>query len=140
MKTVPLSKTLSLPETVSNMPSDKFSIRSRLISFTHAARGIRQFVWHEHNARIHLVATICVLVAAIILKIKGAEAAILAIVTGFVWVAEITNTVIERLSDHITRERHPEIKIIKDLAAGAVLVAAIIAVIAGLFIFIPKII
>jgi diacylglycerol kinase (ATP) len=122
------------------MQSEKFSISSRLISFTHAARGIRQFVWREHNARIHLVATIGVITAAILLKIKGAEAAILAIVTGFVWVAEMINTVIERLADHITKQQHPEIKIIKDLAAGAVLVAAIIAVIAGLFIFIPKII
>jgi diacylglycerol kinase (ATP) len=122
------------------MQSEKFSIRSRLISFTHAARGVRVFVWHEHNARIHLVATICVAIAAIAMKIKGTAAAVLAIVTGFVWVAEIVNTVVERLADLITKEHHPEIKIIKDLAAGAVLVAAITAVIAGLFIFIPKII
>jgi len=122
------------------MQQERFSVRSRLISFTHAFRGIRQFVWHEHNARIHLAATICVIIAAVALKIKGVEAAILAIVTGFVWVAEIVNTAIEHLANHITKERHPEIKIIKDLAAGAVLVAAIIAVIAGLFIFIPKII
>jgi diacylglycerol kinase (ATP) len=122
------------------MQSEKFSIRSRLLSFTHASRGVRQFVWHEHNARIHLVATTGVIIAAIALKIKGAEAAVLAIVTGMVWVTEIINTCFEKLADHITKERHPEIKIIKDLAAGAVLIAAIIAVIAGLFIFIPKII
>jgi diacylglycerol kinase len=121
------------------MQSEKFSIRSRLISFTHAFRGVRQVFGHEHNARIHLVATIAVVIAAIILKVNSAEAAILAVVTGLVWVAEIINTCFERLADHITKQRHPEIKLIKDLSAGAVLVAAMIAVIAGLFIFIPKI-
>ena len=121
------------------MQQEKFSIRSRIMSFTHAFRGIRQFVWHEHNARIHLFATVAVIVAAIVCKLNNAEAATITIVTGFVWVTEIINTAIERLADHITKERHPEIKIIKDLAAGAVLIAAIIAVIAGLFIFIPKI-
>jgi len=121
------------------MQSEKFSIRSRLISFTHAFRGIRQFVWREHNARIHVVATIAVIIASILYKISYSDAASLALATGLVWIAEIINTAIEHLADHITKERHPEIKIIKDLAAGAVLVAAIIAVIVGLFIFIPKI-
>ena len=109
------------------------------MSFTHAFRGIRQFAWREHNARIHFVATIVVIIAAITLKVKGAEAAVLAIVTGGVWITEMINTCFERLANHITKQIHPEIKIIKDLAAGAVLVAAIIAVVAGLFIFIPKI-
>ena len=120
------------------MQQEKFSIRSRIFSFTHAFRGIRQFVWHEHNARIHLVATIAVVITAAALKVSCPEAAVLAAVTGLVWVAEILNTCIEHLADHITKERHPEIKIVKDLAAGAVLVAAVIAVIAGLLIFIPK--
>jgi diacylglycerol kinase (ATP) len=121
------------------MQPEKFSIRSRLNSFTHAFRGIRQFIWHEHNARIHLFATIAVIIAAIAMKVTTLEAATLTIVTGLVWITEIVNTCIERLADHVTKERHPEIKIVKDLAAGAVLVAAIIAVIAGVFIFIPKI-
>lgn len=85
------------------------------------------------------MATIAVLIAAIVLKVTSVEAAVLAIVTGLVWAAEIINTVIEHLANFITKERHSEIKIIKDLAAGAVLVAAITAVIVGLFIFIPKI-
>lgn len=85
------------------------------------------------------MAAIAVIIAAIVLKVSGAEAAVLAIAIGLVWVAEIVNTTIEHLANFITRERHPEIKIIKDLAAGAVLIAAITAVIVGLFIFIPKI-
>jgi diacylglycerol kinase len=122
------------------MRSEKFSIRKRLTSFIYAFRGIRQFVWLEHNARIHLVATITVVIVAIVLKVTTVEAALLTIVTGGVWITEIINTAIERLADLITKEHHPGIKIIKDLAAGAVLVAAVTAVAVGLFIFIPKII
>ena len=59
--------------------------------------------------------------------------------TGLVWVTEILNTCLEKLADFITLEQHPHIKYIKDLAAGAVLVAAIIAVVTGLLIFIPKV-
>lgn len=120
------------------MQQEKFSIRSRLKSFSHAIAGIRQFIWQEHNARIHLAATVAVIIAAWYLQVSRTEAAILTVVTGLVWVAEILNTCVEKLANLITRERHPQIKIIKDLAAGAVLVAAAIAVITGLLIFIPK--
>jgi diacylglycerol kinase (ATP) len=122
------------------MQPEKFSIRSRVKSFSHALAGLRQFVGREHNARIHVAATLAVIVTGFLLHVSYTEAAILAVVTGLVWVAEIVNTCMERLSDVITRERHPEIKLVKDLAAGAVLVAAIIAVVTGLLIFIPKII
>ena len=120
------------------MEPRKFSVRERIRSFKYAIAGLRRFVSREHNSRIHLVATILVIIAARVLEVTATEAAILAVVIGMVWVAEILNTCIERLADHITKERHPEIEIIKDLAAGAVLVAAIVAVVAGLFIFIPK--
>jgi diacylglycerol kinase (ATP) len=122
------------------MQPERFSIRSRIKSFSHALAGLRQFVVREHNARIHVVATIGVIIAGLLLNVTRTEAAILAIVTGLVWVAEIFNTCVERLADLITKERHPGIKIVKDLAAGAVLTAAITAVIVALFIFIPKII
>jgi diacylglycerol kinase (ATP) len=121
------------------MEPEKFSIRSRIKSFSYALAGLRRFVISEHNARIHLAATIGVIIAALVIGVTSTEAAILAIVTGLVWVAEMLNTCIERLADHITKERHPEIGIIKDLAAGAVLSAAITAVLVALFIFIPKI-
>jgi diacylglycerol kinase (ATP) len=122
------------------MQAEKFSIRSRIKSFSHAFSGMRQFVVSEHNARIHVAATFAVIITGFLLHVSYTEAAILAGVTGLVWVAEILNTCVERLSDVVTRERHPDIKIVKDLAAGAVLVAAIIAVVTGLLIFIPKII
>ena len=92
----------------------------------------------EHNTRIHLAATIAVGIAAYVFHVSYAEAAVLAIVTGIVWITEIMNTCIERTMDFFYPEEHPQVKYIKDLAAGAVLVAAITAVVAGLLIFIPK--
>ena len=122
------------------MQPEKFSLRRRIKSFAYALSGLRQFITREHNARIHLVATIAVIITAFLLNVSYLEAAALAIVTGLVWVAEILNTCLENLADFVTLEQHPNIKHIKDLAAGAVLVAAIIAVVTGLLIFIPKII
>jgi diacylglycerol kinase (ATP) len=122
------------------MQQQKFSIRSRARSFYYAFAGIRRFLLQEHNARIHLAATFCVAVVAWALRASGGECAILAAAVGLVWVAEIFNTCLERLCDLVSTERNPDIKFIKDLAAGAVLVASVIAVIIGLFIFLPRII
>lgn len=120
------------------MERQRFSFRRRLRSFRYALAGIRQFLILEHNTRIHLAATIAVGIAAYVFHVSYAEAAVLAIVTGIVWITEIMNTCIERTMDFFYPEEHPQVKYIKDLAAGAVLVAAITAVVAGLLIFIPK--
>ena len=55
-----------------------------------------------------------------------------------VWTAEIFNTAIEKTMDFISREKHPQIKLVKDLAAAAVLITAVSAIIVGAIIFIPK--
>jgi diacylglycerol kinase (ATP) len=120
------------------MEPEKFSIRSRIKSFSYAIAGIREFIQREHNARIHLAATIAVIIAAWVLHVSLMEAVSLTLAIGLVWITELLNTCIERMADLITLERNPNIKFIKDLAAGAVLVAAATAVIVGLFIFIPK--
>jgi diacylglycerol kinase (ATP) len=117
-----------------------FSIRSRIKSFSYAFAGLRRFVWQEHNARIHLAATIAVVITAFLLHVSRLESVALTVVVGGVWATEMLNTSLEVLADLICPEEHPTIKFIKDLAAGAVLVAAITAVIVGLIIFIPKII
>lgn len=122
------------------MQNERFSIRGRAKSFVYAGKGIRRFLRSEHNAWIHLAATVAVVTAAILLKVSRMEAAILALATGLVWVTEMLNTCLERAMDLISRERRAEIGFIKDLAAGAVLVASFVAVIIGLFIFIPHII
>jgi len=116
----------------------KFSFHSRFRSFKFALAGFSELLIREHNARIHLAATMGVIVAGIVFRVSLTEAAILAVVTGGVWVTEILNTCVERMMDFIYPEEHPHIKYIKDLAAGAVLVAAFTAVVAGLLVFIPK--
>lgn len=120
------------------LEDQKFSIRGRLRSFYYAGAGIVQFFRQEHNARIHLAAAIIVSILAWWLKVSHMEAIALVVVIGLVWVTEILNTCLEKAMDFITMEEHPEIKIIKDLAAGAVLIASVTAVIVGSFIFIPK--
>jgi len=120
------------------MQSKKFSIRSRIRSFRYAGAGIARFLRQEHNAWIHLLATLSVALAGWLLHVSRMEAIALAGAVGLVWVAEMLNTCLERMADLVSPEEHPEIKFIKDLAAGAVLVAAVTAVVIGLFIFIPK--
>jgi diacylglycerol kinase (ATP) len=107
-------------------------------SLYHAMTGILEFIREEHNARVHVVGTLSVGIAAYVLHVSNTEAAALAIVTGGVWLTEMLNTCVERIMDFVHPEEHPKIKFIKDLAAGAVLVAAITAVVVGLLIFIPK--
>ncbi|HMH21413.1 MAG TPA: diacylglycerol kinase family protein [Puia sp.] len=121
------------------MEPQKFSLRSRAKSFQYAGAGIARFLKTEHNAWIHLAATLVVIVAGWMLKVTYGEAAALVLAVGLVWVTEMLNTCLERTMDLISRDQHPGIGYIKDLAAGAVLVASVAALVTGLFIFIPKI-
>jgi diacylglycerol kinase (ATP) len=121
------------------MQQQRFSIRKRAKSFYYAGTGIRRFLKSEHNARIHLAATLAVVIAALVLKVSRLEASALASAIGLVWVTEMLNTCLERAMDLLSTERRPEIGFVKDLAAGAVLVASVTALVIGLFIFIPHI-
>jgi diacylglycerol kinase len=120
------------------MKTNQFSFRERVGSFCFAFNGIKRFLRDEHNARIHLVATVTVFTAAWRMQLPAREIISLVIVTGFVWAAEIFNTAIENIMDFISTERRPEIKLIKDLSSAAVLIAAFAALVTGLLIFIPK--
>jgi len=120
------------------MKSKSFSFRARANSFRFAWEGIYKFFSREHNARIHLAATVAVVFAAWKFSISRNEIISLVIVIGFVWVSEIFNTAIEKIMDFISPQRHPEVKFIKDMAAAAVLIAALVALLTGCLIFIPK--
>ena len=115
-----------------------FSFRARANSFRFATAGIYRFFAQEHNAWIHLFTTIMVFISAWCLKVSRHELVLLIIVSGFVWVAEIFNTAIEKTMDFIEPRYNTGVEVIKDLAAAAVLVAAFIALATGAFIFIPK--
>jgi diacylglycerol kinase (ATP) len=120
------------------MKPKAFSIRARANSFRFAWEGIYNFFSQEHNAWLHLAASVTVFIAAWRFHISRNEIILLIIVIGFVWVAEIFNTAIEKIMDFISLQRHPEVKFIKDLAAAAVLIAALTALLTGGLIFIPK--
>lgn len=115
-----------------------FTLRARLRSFRYAYSGLIRFFFEEHNAIVHLLATIVVGALVIFFRINGAELLALVIVTGGVWVAELLNTAIEQVMNMVSPEWHPKVKYIKDLAAAAVLVAAITALLVGGLIFIPR--
>jgi diacylglycerol kinase (ATP) len=118
--------------------NESFSLKARGESMQYAFEGIFIFFKQEHNARLHLLATIAVIVLSIIFPVSKMEAIALVLAVGFVWVAEIFNTAIEKMMDFISVDKDDRIKTIKDLSAAAVLVTALIAVITGCFIFIPK--
>ena len=121
------------------MTERPFSWKETLHAFGYALQGIRKFMMNERNARLHLLATILVVLSSLFFRVTRWEAVALTVVVGFVWVAEIFNTCIEKTMDFISMEKRKEIKYIKDLAAGAVLIASLAAFIIGLLIFIPKI-
>jgi len=115
-----------------------FSLKARIRSLGFALEGVLGFFRTEHNAIIHLMATVLVLIAAIFFKISRTEMIAIAVAIGFVWTAEMFNTAIEKLADTISGEFHPKIKFIKDVSAAAVLVSAITAFAIGSIVFIPK--
>jgi diacylglycerol kinase (ATP) len=109
-------------------------------AFKHALAGIRDFATREQHARIYAGATIGVIILAFGFKVSIAEWIAIILVSGFVWVAEMLNTCIEKILDLISEERSADIRFIKDVAAGAVLLASLTALVTGLLLFIPKMI
>ena len=120
------------------MKTQEFSVRDRVRSFRFAMDGVASFFQREHNAWLHFMATIVVFTLAALTSVTKTELLALVFAIGFVWVAEMFNTCIERVMDFVSPQRHPEIKFIKDLAAAAVLTAAITAFVVGAIVFIPK--
>jgi diacylglycerol kinase (ATP) len=119
------------------MDQDRFSLRQRIRSFDFAFRGIADFVKGEHNAWLHLAATVVVVMLGFYTGINSFEWMAIVFAIGLVWVSEMFNTCIEKLIDFFYPEHHESIRLIKDIAAGAVLVASIIAFVIGLLVFIP---
>lgn len=120
------------------MNQEKFSIYKRLKSIVYALNGIKIVIVEEHNARIHLISAIIVVLAGFLFKISKAEWISIIFAIGFVFALEIINSAIENMADFISPEKNEQIKKIKDLSAGAVLIGATTAFVIGLIVFIPK--
>ena len=121
------------------MKTKAYSLASRIDSFSFALQGIQSMIKMEINARIHLVFTLFALVMGFLLHISSIEFIFMIIVMALVWMAELFNTAIEKSMDLISTDYHPQIKLVKDISAGAVLVCSLAAIVTGCIIFIPKI-
>lgn len=107
----------------------------RLYSFRYAFEGLFHALLNEANFRIQVVIAIVSITAGIYLKISTTEWAVLTLSMGFLLFAEMVNTVVEEFIDHIIKEESQVAKIIKDLGAGFVLVAAVTTLIILFLVF-----
>lgn len=112
--------------------------KKKEIGFRYAWNGIKEVYKTEKNFRIHLMIALIVIGAAFVLELSPLEWTAIMIVIAIVLSLEMINSAIEKLLDHIAPEQHPVIGSIKDITAGAVLVASIGSVIIGIIIFLPK--
>jgi diacylglycerol kinase len=106
-------------------------------SFRHAFAGLAHAVRTQRNARIHVLVAVAVIVLGVALGLESIKWAMIALTIGFVFAAELFNTVVEAVIDVVTEEYHPLAKAAKDVAAGAVLIAAVTAVIVGVLLLGP---
>src|SRR6266850_1380550 len=111
----------------------------RVRSFRCAFRGLRVMISSQHNAWIHAFATVVVVIAGFYFRLTRAEWCWIILAVISVWTAETLNTAFEFLTDVASPEFHPLAERAKDVAAGAVLIAAIGSVFIGLMVFGPHI-
>lgn len=112
-------------------------MRYFLRSLRFAFNGIYHFFRRERNGQIQGVLAVIAILAGLLLGITRLEWLALLLCTALVISCEMLNSAIERICNLYTTEFHPAIKIIKDVAAAAVLWAALLSLVVGLLIFIP---
>lgn len=121
------------------MKLNSFKLMDRVKSLKFAVNGIKLLLKNEHNARVHLLIALIVIIASYVFSIDAAEFMFIIISIGLVFIVELLNTAIENIANFVEPKWNEKIGEIKDYAAGAVLVSAIVSIIIGLIIFIPKI-
>ena len=112
--------------------------RRRVASFGHAGRGVWAALRSEVHLRFHALATVVVVGLGFYYGVSRLEWALLALAAAGVWTAELLNTAIEALTDLASPAWHPLAGKAKDVAAGAVLLAALGALAVGALVFGPK--
>lgn len=117
----------------------KRSLKRLFKSFTYACDGLKYAFRYEQNLTVHILVSIFVVFLGIYFQISTMEWILLLFLIGLVIGAELINTAIEATIDFVSKEIHPLAKIAKDTAAAAVMVFAIMAVLVGLLLFLPKI-
>ena len=120
-----------------NTSKDNFFI-GRYKSFGYAAKGAWLLVTTEHSIILQVIIAIIMTIVGYFMDLTANEWLFQIVAIGLVIVAEASNTAIEYLRDFVHPEYHKKIGFIKDIAAGIPFIAAIIAVIIGLLIYVPK--
>lgn len=103
----------------------KFKNQSFLSRLRYAAAGIRVGLATEHSMRVHVVALLLAIAALLALRAEALWWGLLSLAGAAVIATELINTALEHLVDHLHPQTHPRIRIVKDCAAGAVLVASL---------------
>ena len=111
---------------------------NRLKSVGYAFKGMVVLIKTEASIKIQLFIAIVVIIAGFYFKISRIEWIAQFVMIGMVMSLEGVNTAVEYIADFIHPDHHPKIGLIKDVAAGAVFIASIVAVIIAGFIYIPK--
>ena len=118
-------------------PNDNF-FKGRLRSLTFAIRGAWLLITTEHSIMVQVGIAIIMTIVGFIMELSSIEWMFQVLAIGLVLVAESLNTGLEKLSDFVHPDYDDRIGFIKDISAGAATFAAIIAVIIGLIIYLPK--
>lgn len=115
-------------------------IKKFINSFKYPISGFRYAYRNEQNLMVDISVAVLVVVLGFLFKISVTEWAILSLTVGLVICLELVNTAIEATVDLVTEKYHPLAKVAKDTSAAAVLVLAVVSIIEGLIIFLPKLI
>ena len=115
-------------------------IKKFLLSFTYPVKGLKYAYRNEQNLAVDVGMALIVIIFGFIFRIETWEWAVLVITVGIVLALELVNTAVEAVVDLVTEEYHPLAKVAKDTSAAAVFVFAIVAVVVGIIIFLPRII
>jgi diacylglycerol kinase len=108
-----------------------------IAGFGYAFRGLWYALRTQRNARVHVFIAILAILLGIVLHISAVEFALVFVAITGVFIAEMFNTVFELCIDLVSPDHHPLAKIAKDVAAGAVLLSALLSIVIGLFVFGP---
>jgi len=106
-------------------------------SFKHAFEGLGYVLYHERNARLHLLAAVLVVAMSVWLQLSHLEWALIIAAIGLVFTGEMLNTVVELTIDLISPKENLLAKQAKDVAAGAILAASMVAMIIGIIVLGP---
>ncbi|WP_202080677.1 diacylglycerol kinase family protein [Caldalkalibacillus salinus] len=111
-----------------------------LQSFKYAIEGIVYVFQTQQNMKIHFAVSVFVLLLSVFLDVSTYQLLFVFSSIVLVMCMELMNTAVEKVVDLITEDYHQNAKIAKDVAAGAVLFAALFATIIGVYVFIPPIV